>query len=111
VAWLDKEELKELLYLELVFTQQIEEVIARVKKAGRDLKAMGEALEKDPLLSPLSSSVNTCQDSKTVVSLLKDGGLFSLSAILADLAALKQQRGTLEDIQKRLQPYRNPRRS
>ena len=110
MAVLDKEELKELLYLELVLSQQVEQVMARLKKAGRDLKALGDALEKHPLLSPLghAGNMSPCQDNHFFSTLLRDGRVYSLAAILADMASLKRQRGMLEDIQKRLLPVRNP---
>jgi len=113
VGLLDKEELKELLYLELVLTRQVEELITRLKKAGHELKALGEALEKHPLLSPLTPSEETaaCRHNPVFPLLLKEGGVFSLTTILSDLASLKRQRGTLADIKKRLEPARNPGKS
>ncbi|HUW65884.1 MAG TPA: hypothetical protein VMW83_14565 [Spirochaetia bacterium] len=111
MAFLDKEELKELLYLELALSQEIEQVIRRLKKAGHDLKGIGEALEKHPLLSPLAQPGDRadCKDNKVFFDLLMEySGVYSFTIILSELANLKQQRDLLEDIQKRLYPVRNP---
>lgn len=111
---LDKEAVKELLYLELQLTREIGEVIKRLKKAGHDFKRLGETLEKDPLLGPLTPPggiprIRDNPENRISIDLLVEcSRTYSFTLILSELVNLRRKRSVLEDVQMRLGPVRNP---
>jgi len=108
VGLLDREQVKELLYMEMELSRDIEQVIRRLRKAAHDLRDLGEALEKDPLLVPAGRPAGQRDNGVSLNLLVEFSKTYSFTMILAELVNLRRKREVLEEIQNRLAPVRRP---
>jgi len=108
VAFLDREQVKELLYMEMELSRDIEGIAGRLRKAGNDLKNLGEALEKDSLLLGPPCSGTKGSEEVSLNLLMEFSKTYSFTMILAELVNLRRKRELQDEIQKRLAPVRKP---